>query len=102
MPKGKVINVTIDIAAQAEQFNKVIEQSKKSLNSLGLSSKMDNTKLKGFQGELVKIQNKLGTLQTNLATGLQSPAAFAKAGKDINGLYQQYVNFVNKVSFHKM
>lgn len=97
MPKGKVINVTIDIAAQATQFNNIIEQTKKSLNSLSLSPKMDSAKLKGFQGELNKIQNRLVTLQTNLATGLQSPAGFAKAGKDINGLYQQYVNFVNKV-----
>ena len=97
MRKGKVINVTIDIAAQATQFNNIIEQSKKSLNSLSLSPKMDNTKLKGFQGELNKIQNKLETLQTNFAAGLRSPAAFAKAGADINGLYQQYANFVNKV-----
>ena len=95
---NKKVVVTVDIQAQATQLNNIIEQSKKSLNSLSLSPKMDNAKLKELQNILTRIQNSTGTLQTNLASGLSSPAAFTKASKDINALYQQYLGFAQKVA----
>lgn len=90
---NKKVTIMVDIAAQADNLNKIIDQSKKSLGTLQLDPKT----LKGFETSLNKIQSSATNLKNNLATGLDSPAGFAKATKNVNGLYQQYQDFVSKV-----
>ena len=92
---GKKIIVNVDIQAQAEQLNKIVQQSKQSLKSL--SPQIDKSQFTALENAFNKISKNAATLSTNLKTGLNSPSAFATAEKNVNKLYEDYANTINKI-----
>lgn len=92
---GKKIIVNVDIQAQAEQLNKIVQQSRQSLKSL--SPQIDKSQFTALENAFNKISKNAATLSTNLKTGLNSPSAFATAEKNVNKLYEDYANTINKI-----
>ena len=92
---GKKIIVNVDIQAQAEQLNKIVQQSRQSLKSL--SPQIDKSQFTALENAFNKISKNAATLSTNLKTGLNSPSAFAMAEKNVNKLYEDYASTINKI-----
>ena len=90
------VSVIVDIAAEANNLNKVIEESKKSLNKL--SPGLSDAQIKQFISQFDKLQQKIATSKINFASGLGNPSDFARAEKAINGFYQQYRDVINKIN----
>lgn len=95
MPNQNRITVVVDIAAEADKLNKVLEQSKKQLNQI--SPALNDTQLKNFTSQLDKLQKKTSEIKSNFASGLSSNAAFTKGAKDINKLYTDYSDVINRI-----
>ena len=92
---NKKIVVNVDIQAQAEQLNRIINQSKQSLKSL--SPQIDSKQYQMLERTLDNIGKRATTLSTNLKTGLSSPSAFTTATKNVNKLYEDYAGVINKI-----
>lgn len=92
----KRVSVVVDIKAQAEQLNKIIEQSKKSLSTL--SPSINPKQSQQLLSQLDTLQKKLLATQHNFATGLNSEAAFNKAAKDVKGFFETYNNTIKKIN----
>ena len=95
MPNQNRITVVVDIAAEADKLNKVLEQSKKQLSQI--SPALNDTQLKNFTSQLDKLQKKTSEIKSNFASGLSSDAAFTKGAKDINKLYTDYSDVINRI-----
>ena len=92
---NKKVVIEVDIQAQAEQLNKIINQSKQSLKTL--SSNIDTSQYKSLERAFEKISKNANNLTTNLKTGLSNPSSFANAQKGINRLYEDYASVVRKI-----
>ena len=77
MPNQNRITVVVDIAAEADKLNKVLEQSKKQLGQI--SPALNDTQLKNFTSQLDKLQKKLKNLTKNQILTDASSAMLAQS-----------------------
>ena len=89
------VSVVVDIRAQAEGLNKVIEQSKKNLQTLApnIDTKQSNALMKQFDNLQLRVDN----FKAKMASGLNSQAAFSKAGQDVRRFGEEYNTIIQKI-----
>ena len=95
MGKSNTISVIVDIKAYADNLNKVIQQSKKNLQTLSpnIDPKQANALMKQFDNLQLRIEN----TRNKLASGLNSQAAFSKASQDVRRFGEEYKGVIQKI-----
>lgn len=89
------VSVVVDIKAQADNLNQIINQSKKNLQTL--SPNMDPKQANNLMRQFDTLQSKIEATKNKLASGLNTQAAFTKASQDINRFGQDYTSIIQKI-----
>lgn len=89
------VSVVVDIKAQADSLNQIINQSKKNLQTL--SPNMDPKQANALMKQFDTLQNRIDTMKTKFASGLNTQAAFNKASQDVRRFGEEYNNIISKI-----
>lgn len=93
---NKKISFVVDITAQANNLNKVIDQSRKNLDKIAPG--LTDAQYKQLGAQFDTLQKKITDMKNNLSSGLGSDAAFAKAGKDVRKFFEEYKTVIDKIN----
>lgn len=95
MANNNRISVVVDISAEASNLTQIINQSKKSLQTL--APNMDPKQAAAFGRQFDNLQNKIDTFKSKLAGGLNSQQAFTKASQDVRKFGDEYNGIIQKI-----
>lgn len=94
---NKKITYTVDLRAQASQFQQIIEQSKKALAGLFDGKQVTPRQYEQLSQSLLKMAQTSEEIRKNAEKGFSSSSAFDQAKKQIDGLDNSFSRFLSNL-----